>query len=124
MASGLLLNGGERVWSDGRLLRTTGAAAAPATKKEQVKEVHATEHDQYHADLDGQCFHRFLRGSDDVPEFQGHADVPEVDQVEADDEQVIDRIGEGFVAVEDVNQKHAAVFVEGAGDPNRQGDTN
>ena len=63
-----------------------------------------------------------LGRADDVAELQGQADVTEVDEIEADDEQVIDGVGEGFVAVEDVDEEDSSVFVEGASDPDGQGD--
>src|ERR1041385_8436003 len=105
MASSLLLDGGKGVGSDWRLVVASRAAPAHATEDEQVEEVHAAEHDQNHADLDRERFHCFLRREDDVAELQRQADVAEVDEIEADDEQVIDRIGEGFVAVKDVDEK-------------------
>ena len=57
-------------------------------------------------------------------EFQGEGDEADVDQVKADDEEMIDGIGERFVAMKGVDEEDAAVFVEGAGDPDGDGDRN
>ena len=97
-------------------------APAHAAEDEEVEEVHPAKDEKHHAHLYGKGFNALLSRSDGVAEFQGHGHVAEVDQVKTDDKQVIDRIGEGFVAVEDVDEKHAAIFVEGAGDPDGQGD--
>src|SRR6185369_7862989 len=99
-----------------------GRAAAHAAEDEEVKEVHPAEDEEHHADLDGESFDTLFGSNDCVAEFQGQAHVAEVDQVETDDEQVIDGVGEGFVAVEDVDEEDAAVFVEGTSDPDGQGD--
>ena len=79
--------------------------------------MHRAEDEQHHAYLHGQGFNTLFGGVDGVAEFQGETDVTEVDEVKADDEQVIDGIGEGFVAMENVDKKHAAVFMEGASHP-------
>ena len=97
-------------------------AAAHTAEYEEIKEVHAAEDEQHHADFDGKGFNALFRRLNGVAEFQSQTDVAEVDQVKADDEQVINRVGEGFVAVEDVNQEDASVFVEGAADPDGQRD--
>jgi len=123
MASGLLVKGGrgESVRIYGRMILALGASSH-ATEDEKIEEVHPAEDEEHHANLYRQGFNALFRGIDDVAEFQGQADVTEVDQVEADDEQVIDRIGEGLVAVKDIHEKHTAVFVEGSGDPDGQRD--
>ena len=56
--------------------------------------------------------------------FEGERNAADVHKVKADDEEVINRIGEAFVAVETVDEKNAAVFVEGASDPDGKGDAN
>ena len=98
-------------------------ASSHAAEDEEIEEVHAAEDEQHHAYLHRQGFNTFFSSGDGVAEFQGEADVAEVDEVKADDEQVIDGIGEGLIAVEDVDEKHAAVFVERTGHPDGQGDT-
>src|SRR5215213_10081020 len=97
-------------------------AAAHAAENEEIEEVHPAQDEKHHANLHGEGFNALFRGNDGVAELQGQADVAEVDKVKADDEQVIDGIGEGFVAMEDVDEKHASVFVEGASYPDSQRD--
>src|SRR5262249_54687355 len=47
-----------------------------------------------------------------------HHDPTQVDEVEADDEQVVDGVGEAGLAIEGIDQEGAAVFVEGPRYPN------
>ena len=98
-------------------------ATSHAAEDEQVKEVHPAEDEEHQAYFDGQRFNALFRCGDGVAELQGQADVTEVDEIEADDEQVIDGVGEGFIAVKDVDEEDPSVFVEGASDPDGQGDT-
>src|SRR5215213_4955755 len=84
--------------------------------------MHSAEDEKHHADFDGKGFNALFSRLDGVAEFQGQADVAEIDQVKADDEQVIDGVSEGFVAVKDVNEEDASVFVEGTGYPDGQRD--
>src|ERR1051325_1826959 len=97
-------------------------AAAHAAEDEEVEEVHPAEDEEHHADLDGESLDALFGAGNDVTKFQGETDVAEVDEIKTDDEQVVDGVGERFVAVEDVDEEDAAVFVEGAGDPDGQGD--
>src|SRR5690349_11671512 len=97
-------------------------AAAHAAEDEEVEEVHPAEDEEHHADLDGESLDALFGGGDGVAQFQGQADVAEVDEVETDDEEVVDGVREGLVAVEDVDEKDAAVFVERASDPDGQRD--
>ena len=55
---------------------------------------------------------------------QRHHDPPDVDEVEADDEQVIDGVGEHFIAVERLDEKGAAVLVQRSGYPDRDRNRN
>src|ERR1043166_3670806 len=116
-----LLNGGESIRAYGWVMLRV-RAAAHAAENEEVEEVHAAENEQHHADLDGECLDAFFGAGDRVAEFEGQADVAEVDEVETDDEQVVDGVGEGFVAVEDVDEEDAAVLMEGASHPDGQCD--
>ena len=99
-----------------------GCAAAHAAENEQIEEVHAAKDEQHHAYLHGQGFNALFGSLDGVAKLQGQADVAEVNEVKADDEQVVDGIGEGFVAMKDVDEKHASVFVERPSYPNSQRD--
>ncbi|HJS25014.1 MAG TPA: hypothetical protein VJ751_11720 [Pyrinomonadaceae bacterium] len=121
MSGLLLLDGRERIGAYGRLI-AHDRATSHAAEDEEVEEVHPAEDEEHQAYFDGQGFNALLRRADDVAELQGQANVAEVDQIEADDEQVIDGVGEGFVAMEDVDEEDSSVFVEGTGDPDGQGD--
>jgi hypothetical protein len=112
---------GESVGADGRMVALV-RAASHAAEDEEIEEVHRAEDEQHHAYLHGEGFDTLFGGGDGVAEFQGETDVTEVDEVKADDEQVIDGIGERFMAVEDVDEKDAAVFMESAGHPDGQCD--
>src|SRR5687767_3563751 len=104
------------------IVLTPVRAPTHAAEDKEVEEVHAAQDQQYHADLDRQRLNTFLRRGDLVTEFQRETDVTKVDQVKTDDEQVIDRVGETFVAVEDVYEKDASVFMERARDPDGERD--
>src|SRR5690349_6448656 len=71
-----------------------GRALAPFRDDEDVEEVHRAEHEQHEADLRAQEFDGFLRRDRLVAELQRERHVAHVDQVKADDEQVIDGVGE------------------------------
>ena len=55
-----------------------------------------------------------------VAEFQRQTDVTQIDQVKAHHQQVIDRVSQGLIAVKNVHQKDAAVFVQRVRDPDGQ----
>ena len=57
---------------------------------EEIEEVHDSQNNEDHADFYRQGFDTFLGIGDFVAKFERQADVAEIDQVEADDEQVID----------------------------------
>src|ERR1044071_3763030 len=103
MSGLLLLYGRERIRAYGRLVARVCAPSHAAEDKE-VEEVHPTEDEEHQTDLYGQGFNALLCRGDHVAELQGQADVAEIDEVKADDERVIDRIGEGFIAMEDVDE--------------------
>ena len=79
-------------------------------KDKEIEEVHGAKHDEHPANLYRQRFNPLLSIVDDVAEFEGHCYVAEVDEVKADDEEVVDRIRESFVSVENVNQENASIF--------------
>jgi hypothetical protein len=89
----------------------------------EVEEVHAAEHEEDESDLGAEGLEGFLGVGGAAAVFQGEADVADVDEVKADDEKVIDGIGQLLVPKEAVDKEDASVFVEGAGDPDGEGDT-
>src|SRR5689334_19512716 len=112
-------SGGESVGTHRRMV-TRQCASSHATEDEEIEEVHAAEDEQHHAYLHRQGFNTLFSAGDRVAEFEGEADVAEINEVKADDEQVVDGIGEGVVAVEDVDEEDAAVFMEGTSHPDGQ----
>src|SRR6266545_946864 len=119
--SRLLLDGGERIRTDGRMLAGVRAASHSAEDKE-IKEMHSAEDEEHHADFYRERLDALFGGFDGVAELEGQTDVAEVDEVEADDEQVIDGVGQGVIAVKDVDEEDAAIFVEGTTYPDGQRD--
>ena len=96
-------------------------APAHSAKDVEVEEVHAAEDEQDRADLGAEVLDQFLqaRRLRSVP--QGERDVADIDQVEADEKQVIDGIRERLIAVKGIDEKDAAIFVEGVRDPGGEG---
>ena len=88
----------------------------------EVEEVHEAQHEQHEADLGAEALHSLLgvAGGDAVA--QGQGDVTDVDEVEADDEEVVDVVGQFGVSPEAVDEEDASVAVEGARHPDGEGD--
>ena len=97
-------------------------AFAHFREDQQVEEVHGPEHQQHDTHLaaqrfkDASCAEHVLRG------LQVERDEADVDEVKADDEQVVHAVGQLLVAVEALDEEDAATFVKGPGDPNGEGD--
>jgi len=90
----------------------------------EVEEVHCAKDQQHSAEFHAEEFHRARAVFRTDPKLQGKRDEADVDQVEADHEEVVDGIGKGLVAVKGVYEEDSAVFVEGAGNPDGDGDRN
>ena len=73
--------------------------------------MHRAENEHDHADLATDRFEHFANicGSDAL--LQRERYVADIDKIKADDKEVIDRIGQSFVAAERINQKNAPVFM-------------
>ena len=80
-------------------------------KHQDVEEMHRAENEHDHADLTTDRFEHFsnICGSDTL--LQRKRYVADIDKIKADDKEVIDRIGQLFVAAERINQKNAPVFI-------------
>jgi hypothetical protein len=89
---------------------------------EQVEEVHHAQYYENQADLRAKDLQSRLSVDRLFPIFQCKANETDVNQVKTDHEQVIDRIGQGLIAQETIDQKNTAIFVQCASDPNRQRD--
>ena len=74
---------------------------------------------EHRADLVAEELDRRARGVEVVIGAQRHHDPPDVDEVEADDEQMIDGVGQHFIAVERLDEKGAAVAVQRSRYPDR-----
>src|SRR4030095_4676848 len=59
-----------------------------------------------------------------VAVFHGESHVADVDQVKANEQQMIERIGQSFVAVKAVYEEDAPAFVQGLRNPDGERDTN
>ena len=88
----------------------------------EIEEVHAAENEQHSSDLGAEDFEHFLKIRGFVAVFQGERHVADVDQVETNDEQVIDGIGQRFIPVEGIDEEEPAVLVQRPRDPNSEGD--
>src|SRR5271170_1612903 len=81
-------------------------------KDEEVEKVHEAQDQQDPADLGAQRFQHTLQVCGLVIRLEGQRDESKVNQVKADKEQVIDRIGEGLVAEEAIDEKNASVLMQ------------
>jgi hypothetical protein len=82
--------------------------------------VHHPEHDEDEADLAGERLDDLRDGLGSGVELQLQGDVPEVDEVEAHDEQMVDGVRQGLVAAEDVEEEAPPVPEERGRHPHRQ----
>src|SRR5258707_15397050 len=112
-----LLHGRESVGINRRWTVAQRSPAAHAAEDQQVKEMHSAQDQQHSADFNGQSLNAFLGRNDLVTELQRQTDKAEIDEIEAHYQQVIDGISQRFVAMKDIDQKDAAVFVQRVRDP-------
>ncbi|MEH1102649.1 hypothetical protein [Micromonospora sp. CPCC 205561] len=95
-------------------------ASVPA-EREDVEEVQRAEHQQHQADLEGELLHRLGGGPDRIGVLHRHRDVAEVEQVETDHEQAVDRPGQPFVG-EHLLEEDLSVAGQCPGHPDGQPD--
>src|SRR5579872_7425443 len=103
-------SGGERV------------AAAHLGEHEHVEEVHSAEDQQDDSNLGAFKLDDRTQVGEGVSGFECQGNVAHVDEVEADDEELIHGIGKVCVAVKRVEEEDSAAAMECAGDPNGEGD--
>src|SRR5690606_31881812 len=88
----------------------------------EVHEVHRAEDKEHNADFAAQNF----EGISEVLRFgailQSEADITNVDEIKTDEQEMIDGVSQGFVAVKAIDETDAAVFVESPCDPGRESD--
>jgi hypothetical protein len=82
--------------------------------------VDQAQHDHHDADLDADDLHQARQVADQAAGAEVEEHEADVEQVEPDDEQLVDRVGERGVVREDVLEEHPAVAREGARDPDGQ----
>ena len=84
--------------------------------------MHDAENDEDNADFIAFDLDDLAQGGKGVGGFERESYVADINELETDDEEVIDGVGEFFVTVEGVDEEDSAVFVEGASDPDGEGD--
>ena len=96
------------------------ALFASASEEVDVEEVHRAKDEKHDSDFIGKSLEDILGIHHRLSHFEVESDEADVDEVEANDEEVVDAIGHVFVIAKALHEKDATVFVEGFGDPNRQ----
>lgn len=96
-----------------------GALAEPE-EYEHVQEVHAAEDEDDGTDLKAEQLYHDAGAVYLVNDAEGIDRVTDIDEVKTDQEQVIDRLGEVVVAVEDIDQEHLSVTEKRTGNPDGQ----
>src|SRR5262249_23221934 len=87
-----LLHYSESIWSHGRgEIRDSRTAAHPA-EDEQVEEMHPAQNEKHQADLPGQRLDALAGRFDLISQPERQANITQIDEVEADDQQMVDRI--------------------------------
>lgn len=84
--------------------------------------MHAAEDEQDDADLAAEVLDDLLRvGGWDIG-LEREADVTEINQVKANDEEMVDRIGHRLVSAEDIDEEDASVLMQSLRDPDGERD--
>jgi hypothetical protein len=89
-------------------------------KEEDVEKVHPSENQKDKANFGSENLEDILVVNHRFDDLQIENDTAQVDEVEPNDTQVINAVGEFFVSLAAIDQKDAAVFMKGAGNPNRE----
>ncbi|WP_460493464.1 hypothetical protein [Dactylosporangium cerinum] len=83
--------------------------------------MHPAEDEQHQAELPGEGLHRRAAVRQRLADLQCHRDIAEVEQVEADDEEMVDGLGEAFVG-ERVVEEHLPVLEQRPRHPDGEDD--
>ncbi len=97
---------------------------AQLEKDEHIEEVHAAENEDDSADFQAEDFHDLAALNGRFPDFKRVHGVADVDEVEADEQEVVDGLCQLFITVEDVNEEKLAVAEKGMGYPNGEQGSN
>ena len=84
--------------------------------------MHRSQDEQHDANLGAERLEHALQRLGFFAVLHREAYVADIDEVKADDEQVIDRVGEGFIPMEGIDEEKSSIFVECSGDPNGEPD--
>ncbi|ELP63452.1 hypothetical protein STRTUCAR8_06944 [Streptomyces turgidiscabies Car8] len=84
--------------------------------------MHDTEHQQHDPELGRERLEHLPGGADVPVPAQIEGDEPEVDEIEADDEQMVDGIGELLVPPQHIGDEDPPIAAEGARHPDGQPD--
>ncbi len=95
-------------------------ALADGCEDDQVDEVHHAEDEQDQADFGAEDFDAVLEVGWAVAVAEGEGDVADVDQVEADDQQVVDRFSDGSVSAKGFDEEDRAALEKRSRDPDGQ----
>ena len=116
---------GESVGRGGRV-RHFGAEALAAhfVEVEHIEEMHRAEDEEDEAELGTEELNHGLEGVGLFAVTERERDEAEVDEIEADDEQVVDRGGHGFAAAKRLNEEDVAVAMKRKGFTVTGSDTN
>jgi hypothetical protein len=100
-------------------------SSSQAIKNIHVEKMHPTQQDENETDLIAHEFNRFPRGRHLDTGMQRQHDVTDVNQIEADYQETVHRIGQLPVTMKGIDQKTAAVLMKRPSYPNgrRQADT-
>ncbi len=74
-------------------------ASAHFGEDEDVEEMHAAEHEHHYADFTTDCLKHSAEICGRNALSQSKRDVADIDEIKANNEQMVDRIGQLFVAV-------------------------
>jgi hypothetical protein len=92
--------------------------AVNAAKDEKIEKVHSAEDQQNQADLPGKRLDPAAIILDLAADPERQRYIPEVYQVKPDYQEMIHRIGYLFIPVKHLDQKNAAILMQGPRDPN------
>lgn len=86
----------------GRVVPVRNCAFAQLKENEHIEEVHTPEYKDNGANLQAQDFHYLTALDGCFPDFQRVHCVANVDEIEANEQQVIDGLGQFLIAMENV----------------------
>jgi hypothetical protein len=89
-------------------------------KDKQIEKVHTAQNEQHQTDLVRQNLDAGPGVRHFTADLEREADVPEIDQVEPDHEQMVDGVRERRVTVENLDKEYSSILVKRSSDPHCQ----